>query len=333
VSGFEKILDQKRPIERLKTFLRKGTLPHAFLFAGTDGVGKQTCALALAMACNCLSPVSETDPCGRCASCVKIQSNAHPDIIRIKRAGQLIKVDQIRRLGKSLILKPHQGKKRVVIISGAQDMNPGAGATLLKMLEEPGANDMFILTTISASDLLPTIVSRCHRIRFNPISSSSLAGLIINHKGISPEHAEKIAVMANGSFTRAVSLCETGWIKRREWIITEISSLDFRPMGLVMAFAEKLSRNSESIGESFEIILSFLRDVMIGKHDPSKIINKDMAGPIIKLSEISATDDIMRKIRLIGVAQNKINKNANVRLALEELFIHFRWRAGKSVKK
>ena len=136
MSEFEKILDQERPIERLKTFLRKGTLPHALLFTGNDGVGKQTCALAVAMACNCLNPVSETDPCGRCASCVKIQSNTHPDVIRIKRTGQIIKIKQIRRLGKSLILKPYQGKTRVVIISGAQDMNPESSAALLKMLDQ-----------------------------------------------------------------------------------------------------------------------------------------------------------------------------------------------------
>lgn len=329
MSEFEKILDQERPIERLKTFLRKGTLPHALLFTGNDGVGKQTCALAVAMACNCLNPEGQTDPCGRCASCVKIKSGAHIDIIRVKRDGQSIKIDQIRDLGKTLILKPYQAKTRVVIISGVRDMTPPAGATLLKMLEEPSGNDIFILTTPRASELLPTILSRCHRIRFNPISSSSLAGLIIKHKGISVEQAEKIVAMANGSFSRAVLLCETGWIKKRDWIINEISALDFRPMGLVLAFAEKLSRNSGSIGESFEIILSFLRDLIIGKHDPSKLINKDMAGSILKLSETVSTDDVMRKIGLIGVAQNKINKNANVRLVLEELFINFRWRAVK----
>lgn len=121
--GFESITDQIRPARILNTFIRKGAIPHALLFTGVEGVGKQAAAKAFAMACNCLendpgksfvtsgkralSGKTEYRPCGICGSCRKILSNSHPDIIEIKPSGSFIKISQVRELCETLAFKPY----------------------------------------------------------------------------------------------------------------------------------------------------------------------------------------------------------------------------------
>jgi len=148
VSGFSSILGQKQPIRILTAFLRKGAIPHALLFSGLKGVGKQAAALDFAKACNCTGqhtgraveassdhsrrdrlsngPSPEVGPCGRCKSCRKIESGHHPDVVRIVPDGAYIKIAQIRDLRHTLSMKPYEAKWRVVIISDAQTMNPAA---------------------------------------------------------------------------------------------------------------------------------------------------------------------------------------------------------------
>ena len=137
--GLESLINQERPIRILTTLLRNRTLPHAFLFTGTEGVGKQAAAIALATACNCqeknpglmaedrsnhdsdkpsVKPdFTALDSCGVCKSCKKIESGNHADIIRIQPSGSFIKIAQIRALVHTLTLRPYEAKIRVVVIS------------------------------------------------------------------------------------------------------------------------------------------------------------------------------------------------------------------------
>ncbi|UCE54026.1 MAG: hypothetical protein JSV31_00865, partial [Desulfobacterales bacterium] len=157
--GFTSIVDQERPIRILTALLYHGTLPHALLFTGIEGVGKREVAIALALACNCLKknsgytpeinktrviigqrihdPYSSVGPCGSCKSCRKIESGNHPDIIQVKPRGPFIKIAQVRALCDTLAMKPYEASTRVVIIHDAQSMNPAASNALLKILEEP----------------------------------------------------------------------------------------------------------------------------------------------------------------------------------------------------
>ncbi|VEN74272.1 DNA polymerase III subunit delta [Candidatus Desulfarcum epimagneticum] len=324
--GFKTILDQERPIAFLKAFLARGTLPHALLFTGMDGVGKRTCAQALAMSQNCLKDPGEREafePCGECPSCHKILSGVHPDVILVKRDGRFIKVGRIRVLGRSLSFKPLEAKRRFVLIPRAPDMNPEAGAALLKTLEEPSEKDVFILTAQSPSQLPPTLTSRCRHVRFNPVGLGAIAGLLTQKKGASPEKAEKIALMAEGSVGKAFHLSETDWIKRRDWLIHEAFSRDDRPLEISMALAERLSRRPDAVEECLGILMSISRDMMVAAHDPDKIVNRDMADLILKRAETVREDEALLNIEKIGEARKKINQNVNLRLALEEFWMDF----------
>jgi len=329
VPGFGSITDQEQPIQILTTFIKKGTIPHTLLFTGIEGVGKLAAAMTFAMACNCITQMqnekkaqNESGPCDQCRSCKKINSGNHPDIIHIKPSGHFIKIAQIRSLCQTLAMKPYEARLRVVIISDAQAMNPEAGNALLKVLEEPPDHTILILITMQRSDLLPTIVSRCRHIRFSPISQKILEALLVQEKGVDPDEAIIIAAMANGSFTKAVSMSQTNWINKRNWLIKAIGldqpeSLSSKPLALILAFSERLSKNREILLDSLEIIKSWLRDLVIYKYYPEKIINKDLTDKIQYASQKVTVKSLLLQTEAIQTAQKNIQSNANLRLTLD----------------
>ncbi len=344
--GFESILGQEQPIRLLTTLLQNGTIPHALLFIGIEGVGKRTAAMALAMACNCkaIEPehfsermkirfdgnipsdqITSISPCGRCNSCRKIESGNHPDIILLKPSGPFIRIGQIRDLCGTLAMKPYEARLRVVIISDAQAMNPSAGNALLKVLEEPPDRTILILTALQTSDLLPTILSRCQHIRFNPVSRKNLELLLIQRYGANPDEAKIMAIMANGSVSKAVSMINSinrvNWINRRIWLINEVESLPVSSIGSRMAFAEKLSKSKEILAESLEVIKFWFRDLVVCKYHPERIINRDLNDRIQRASEKMKVASLISKIKDVESAQKNIQANTNLRLTLEVLIM------------
>ncbi len=343
-------MGQKRPIRLLTTILQKGTIPHALVFIGADGVGKRTAAIAFAMVCNCLADkikdsygvvsdhlqksipslglIRSKGPCCRCKSCRKIKTGNHPDIILVKPSGPMIKIGQIRELCHTLGMKPYEASIRVVIISDAQAMNPSAGNALLKMLEEPPDRTILILTTMQTSDLLPTIVSRCQQIRFNPVASDQIEAFLIDSKGVNAKDAKIIAGIANGSMGKAVSLTTSfdraKWMAWRKWLIHEIDLLSTRPIGLQLAFASKLSQNKKQLSDSLDIVKSWFRDLVIWKYAPDKIINRDLKNQIKAASSKIRSEVLLSKIDVVQSAQKSIESNANHRLTTEAMIIELR---------
>ncbi len=324
--------------------LGRGTIPHAFIFSGIAGVGKKKTAIQFAMACNCSSrdihpenvqatafvtrntDIRRVGPCGRCRSCRKISTGNHPDIVHLEPSGNHIRISQIRLLIHTLALKPYEADYRVVLLTDAHLMNPEAGNALLKMLEEPPPRTILILTVLQASDLLPTIVSRCQHIRFNPLSRKDLTGLLVANRKIEPELAEIISIMARGSYTKALDMIGTDWPERRRWLLTAsgLDRLHMEKSGSIrhlLAFAEKLLQSRESVMDSLEIMKTWLRDLMIYPFSPEKIINQDLAATIQSAAGNAGYDMLSAKIEAIQSAQKQILANANVKLTLETMML------------
>ena len=260
-----------------------------------------------------------SNPCLRCRSCRKIKSGNHPDIIFIKPSGPFIRINQIRSLCHTLGMKPYEARQRVVIISEAQAMNPEAGNALLKVLEEPPERTLLILTALQTSDLLPTIVSRCQLIRFNPISPKNIAGFLVGKKGLAPSDAMILATLANGSLSKAILMDQADWIKRRNWLIDEVEALPSRSVGPRLAFAERLAKNKDVLADSLEVIKLWLRDLVIYHYDPAKIINRDLVDKIQSASQRMRVESILSKLDAILSAQKNMSANSNLRLTMEVL--------------
>ena len=327
-AGFSAISNQEQAVQRLTGFIRSGNIPHALLFTGLDGIGKRKTATALATALNCHTIAGQSfmgsepiDPCGICRPCKKIAAGHHPDIIIVEPEKSRIKISAIRDLGHALAVKPYEALTRVVVVDQAQAMNPQAGNALLKLLEEPPAKTILILITVNTYSLLPTIVSRCQQLRFKPIPDQTLTEYL-KQKGISPEQADILGKLANGSFARAKALAETDWLKRREWIIRIFERFGEqgdknRCSAMAMAFSERLAKNrDESIGV-LEFMKSWLRDMAVVKGGSENVINRDLLPRIQQAAQHCSTMTVLADIDRLETARKKIEANANIRLTMD----------------
>jgi DNA polymerase-3 subunit delta' len=322
VPGFDSIIDQERPIRILTSLLVNGTLPHALLFTGIEGVGKKTAAVALAMACNCTDrETGAGEPCGACAACRKIAAGAHPDILRVSPAGAMIKIDQIRELCQVLTMKPYEARVRVVIIADAHTLNPAAGNALLKMLEEPPARTVLILTAPQTGDLLPTIVSRCQHIRFKPIARHHLAAILTRAYGVDPPEASLTAALAGGSLTRALAMRGSQWLQRRSWLMAQLAALPRQSTAALLALAEKLSQARDDLPDALDLIASWIRDLAVARHAPESLIHQDLREVMVAISHTMSLEALTSAMRALQDARQRIQANANPRLTLEALFV------------
>ena len=331
---FDSITDQNKPIARLFSMLHHRSVPHALLFTGIDGIGKSTVARAFSMLLNCreLKEDHATSFKGLtcpCRSCHKIRSATHPDILTVKPSGNIIKIAQIRELCLKLLVKPYEAFQRVVIIMDAHTMNPEASNALLKILEEPPSKTMFILITDQPSDLLPTILSRCQNVGFNPLPEGSIRNILVHDKGIEPEKADVFAAMAMGSMGRALTLCEKTDRKTDPWafrvfLFDEITAvLKGAPLD-VLLFAEKLSQKKDNALYAIEILVSFVRDLVVVPFAPERLINRDLGEKIKKLSGTFPTASLLKMTDHMMAAHQGIKSNASVRLCLEAMAIQLK---------
>lgn len=158
---FDDVVGQSAVTETLKTQLRTGKLSHAYLFTGTRGTGKTSCAKILAKAVNCLDP-QDGNPCGHCAACQAIDSGSCMDVLEIDAASNN-GVDQVRALRDDAIYSPSEVRRRVYIVDEVHMLSMAAFNALLKIIEEPPEHLMFILATTELHKVPATILSRCQR--------------------------------------------------------------------------------------------------------------------------------------------------------------------------
>lgn len=330
--SFDAIIDQERSIRALNSFLKHGTIPHALLFTGMEGVGKRTAAMAFAMGCNCISeqPEKGSDreeirtvegPCGECAACRKIAAGLHPDILRLDPQGLQIKIDQVRDLCQMLALRPYAARIRVVLIADAHRLNVAAANALLKVLEEPPEGTVLILTAPQKADVLPTIVSRCRHLRFKPIGTQHLSAILVKAYGFSIEEASLTAAMANGSVTRALAMQHNHWIRRRNWFLSELSTLPEQPAASLLACAERMAQIKEEIPDYLELAASWVRDLAVARHDPDRLIHQDLRNKIVSFAHRVNPRFMNRATRDLADAQRRIQAHANARLSLEALLL------------
>ncbi len=327
VNAIDSIIGQEKALGMLAAFLGNETIPHALVFAGLSGTGKMAAATAFAMACNCsgirpgLADKTALLACGRCPACHKIKSANHPDILHLKPSGNIIKVKQIRELLDTIALKPFEARTRVVILQDAHTLNPSAGNALLKALEEPPGNTIFILTTVELSSLMPTIISRCQHVRFRPVDRALLTRTLIDAQGISPPDAALAAHLSGGSFAQAQQILDSDWMRYRQWLLREAAALTATSPGVLLALAAVLANRKEHITDAIAILKSWFRDLLVCKHTPDRLINQDMQALVQTAAQKETSESLLKKLNALDTVSRRFAGNANVRLCLEALLL------------
>ena len=208
---FSDVVGQEHVTETLQRQVAEGRLSHAYLFTGTRGTGKTTCAKILAKVVNCEHP-ENGNPCNKCSSCLGIESGGFLDVMELDAASNN-GVDHVRALRDEAIYSPAQVKKRVYIIDEVHMLSIAAFNALLKILEEPPEHLMFILATTELHKVPATILSRCQRFAFRRILPREIVGrlnYIAEQEGIDlrPDGAELLAHIADGALRDALSLLD-----------------------------------------------------------------------------------------------------------------------------
>lgn len=206
---FEDVVGQDHVTDTLRNELKLGRVHHAYLFTGSRGTGKTTCAKILAKAVNCLD-LQNCDPCGKCENCRGIDSGEILDVVEMDAASNR-GIDDIRGIIDEVAFAPAKAKYRVYIVDEVHMLSRDAWNALLKTLEEPPAHVVFILATTEVNKIPETILSRCQRFDFHRISPADISGRLMRiaeeeNVSLTDEAALLISVIADGALRDAISL-------------------------------------------------------------------------------------------------------------------------------
>ena len=208
---FSDVVGQEHIVGTLRAQVAEGAVSHAYLFCGTRGTGKTTCAKILARAVNCTHP-QNGDPCNECPQCRGILSEAAMDVVEIDAATNT-GVGDVRELREELIYAPASGRYRVYIIDEVHMLSNQAFNALLKTLEEPPKHVIFVLATTEIQKIPATILSRCQRFDFKRLTPDQIAGRLTEIAGregflLEPEAASLLARLADGALRDGLSLLD-----------------------------------------------------------------------------------------------------------------------------
>ena len=341
---FDDVISQPQIVTTLKNQIATGQNTHAYLFTGSRGTGKTTCAKILAMALNCKHPVNG-NPCLQCENCREIADGSATDIVEMDAASNN-KVEDVHLLQEQLAYTPVSCKYRVYIVDEVHMLSTAAFNALLKTIEEPPAHVIFILATTELHKVPATIVSRCQRFEFRRIdvadSSARLLGVASNEGvALTQGAAEMISRISDGGMRDALSLLDRCISVSRD--ITEETVRDCagvadnrRMYQLAEYIAEKdipgciklleqLYKGGKDIARVMDELGMVFRDLMLsvsapGEHGLLSVMPSDYA-EIDRLSEMFSLGDILRCLTLIQECTDNLAKTRQRRTVAEMCFV------------
>lgn len=315
------LLGHERIREQLARSADAGSLHHAYLFEGPSGLGKRQVANWLARYVNC---TREQRPCGVCSRCVQIAAGTHPDVIVLEpdgsRATRTIGVDAVREVVRKAGYHRYDSARRFILIDPADAMMEPAANALLKTLEEPTEGTGFILVVGSASSLLPTIVSRCQRVRFGAVPTEAIAGWL---KQQDLPDAELAARSALGCPGRALTLASGGLEARREARSTLVR-LTTEPLPTAMKITEKALKSRAradwmaDVDAWFGVVEELLRDVAVrGSGSQLPLLHGDARDVVDAWTERLYPQGVGRVSDALELAREQLLVQANGRLVMD----------------
>lgn len=313
----------------------RGELPPSLVFDGPRGVGKRSAAVSLAQLFNCANPVT-TDPehgvdaCGECAACRRIGRGVHADVLVVEpgESGS-IKVDQARQVVERSAYRPFEGRRRVVVLDDADAMEVAAQNALLKTLEEPPAASTFVLVTSRPDILLPTVRSRCQRLRFGRLTPGEVAGVLIRDFGFAEPAAHVAASVAGGSVGMALECDTDSYTEAREKAVAALRLVAVRPAnprGRLSAAkllggdrGEKAGR--DDLGRRLRVLSSMLRDLgLLGaRADERAIANADERESLTTLLPAFDASRTVHAFSAVDRALSALDRNASPRIVADWL--------------
>ncbi len=341
---FEEVYGQPHITATLKNELVSGRVAHAYLFTGSRGTGKTTCAKILSKAVNCLSP-HDGNPCNECEICRGIDNGSVLDVIEIDAASNN-GVDNIRDLRDEANFTPVKAKYRVYIIDEVHMLSVGAFNALLKILEEPPEHVIFILATTEVHKLPATILSRCQRFDFKRITPEDICArlqYVAQHENITldSDAAQLIAKVADGALRDALSLLDrccavddhitnevvtkSAGLAGRDYLMRLSECIIDHDCSSALGIINELHMNSCDMERLCSEFIFHLRDLMIVKTvrsaDDILIATDDELKSLKSLAGRFSLEELLYDLSVIEDTFSNIKRASNKRIPLEMAFV------------
>lgn len=342
---FDDVIGQPHITTTLKNQIVSGKVAHAYLFTGSRGTGKTTCARIFAKAINCLNPKENGSPCCECEVCKAADKGVLNDIVEIDAASNT-GVDDIREIRDAAVFLPEICKYKVYIIDEVHMITPNAFNAFLKILEEPPAHVKFIFATTEDHKVLPTITSRCQGFKFNRIQTADIAErlmYIADKEGIFLEEnaAALVAKLSDGGMRDALSLLDqcsafsnridvetvsqASGIANRDFLFELLECVrDNNPTDAI-SIVDKLYEMSKDMQQLCVELLTMIRDLMLVKSVNGKEeILSCLPDEVSRLKEIAqgmTLENVLEKLEIIKECNERLPRTNSKRVEIEMCII------------
>jgi len=326
---FSSIVGHSHVVALLRAAASAGRVPQSLLLAGPEGVGKRTLALAIAQAVNCPRR-RDGDACGTCATCQRIVRGQHSDVTLVGLDDEAsIKVEKVRaRILHVVGYRPFEAERRVYIVDPADDMVEQAQDALLKTLEEPPPSAILILVSAYADTLLPTVQSRCRRLRLGPLPESDVARVLAERCGMDPARTRVLAAASGGSVSRALAMADDqGQLAEdRQAAFELIAAAGGRlasPAGRLKAAAAFVQhpqkrRAREAVGTRLAVLSSYLRDLgLVAAGAAGSMVNADLERELRGLAPAFPLERLSTAFAAVARAQRDLEHAASPKIVAD----------------
>jgi DNA polymerase-3 subunit delta' len=319
-------LEELQPtvLKMLKNSIMKNRVAHAYLLEGIRGTGKGEIALLLTKALFCNSLIDGYKPCESCNNCRRINNGNHPDVHKVEPDGLSIKKAQIQSLQEEFSKKGVESSKKVYMIFQADKMSGSASNSLLKFLEEPNADTVAFLLTEQPQQILPTILSRCQTLTFNPLSPRAMINLLIEN-GVNPMKAPLLAQLTN-NLEEALSLNVDDWFAQAQKIVLKLYEvLRKSPLeALVLLQGDWFQhfKDKEEINRGLDLLLLVFKDLLYIQLDKEEqIVYREESERLQQFALLSSRRSLTEQMSAILDAKRKLQANMNPQLMMEQLVV------------
>ena len=338
---FEQVVGQRHVMQTLENAIRQNRLAHAYIFSGTRGVGKTTTARILAKCLNCVKGPTAT-PCNECENCVAITTGNSLDVLEIDAASNR-GIDQIRELREMVRYAPVGGRYKVVILDEAHQLTDEASNALLKTLEEPPENVVFILATTQPEDLVDTIKSRAQLFQFRSLSFHEIAEALDNvakkeNLQVEPGAVAVLARAAEGSLRDGLSLLEQAiaycgdkitdaQVRELLGVVAEeildelISAVENRSAEQALSLVQRLHSGGHNLQHFCREAIRHIRNLLVAKISgaDSELITEppDQRPRLAAQAENFSEEDLTRFFQILMSTDEDLRRKPDPRLHLE----------------
>jgi len=334
--SFENLVGNQRIKRLLGYFVKQDNIPSAMLFTGDEGIGKKSFAIEFARMLFCQSRIG-VNACLQCSSCKRINSpeisndretfkrvifSGHSDLGFVLPYNKNILVEAIRDLEEEANMKPFEAQMRIFIIDDADKMNVSAANALLKILEEPPHTSCLILISSRPNTILPTILSRCYVLNFEPIPTEEMANFLVFHRKLPYQTAKILSECSRGSLGLAMTSDLQQLVNERETAFEVIKCIISDDMNRLLQISEEMT---EQLEDFLKILEDLVRDMWLIKLEFSnEIVNKDMKERLERVVESIDESTASLWINYIENLRETMQLNLNKRVSLDALFIKMR---------